>query len=129
MGLRIPGADAALLSYSFDARALLDLTAVKEFFENVENVKVFENRISVSRKLDAKAETALILYFRGIFAALVCKKLPLDVVYSLVETLVGAYAFLAKPVRSVREAQSNRATIRRWNTLNTSSELHFERFI
>lgn len=36
----------------------------------------------------AKAETALILYFRGIFAALVCRKLPLQVVHSLVETLL-----------------------------------------
>jgi len=109
------GADPSLLSYRFEARELLDLAAVKAFFQNAENVQILENRISVSRRLNAKAETALISYFRGIFAALVCEKLPLDVVYSLLETLVGAFAFLARPVRSVREAQSNKATTRRWN--------------
>jgi hypothetical protein len=56
------GADPSLLSYRFDARELLDLATVKTFFQNAENVQILENRISVSRRLNPKAETALIYH-------------------------------------------------------------------
>mmetsp|Transcript_3287 Transcript_3287/g.11174 ORF Transcript_3287/g.11174 Transcript_3287/m.11174 type:complete len:503 (-) Transcript_3287:279-1787(-) len=83
------GADPDILSNSFTSEALKDLAEIEAFLVNPENVKVFENRISVARKLgfNQKTEVALNLYFREIFHALVCGKIGLDVVFSLMEKL------------------------------------------
>jgi len=109
------GISPGTLKYQFTAAELHDLANVKAFFQNLENVETLSTRISVSRRIGSKAEVSLLLYFRKLLPALVCKKIPLSAAYSLVETLVGAYAFLSRPVRSTREAQANQATLRKWN--------------
>ena len=111
--LKRHGTNPDLLSSPFTPEDLLDLAGVGAFFANAENVKAFENRISVSRRLDPKSEVTLNHYFREIFHALVCGKIAVDVAYSLTETLIGAFAFLSRKVRSGRVRSSNNATIKK----------------
>ncbi|CAL6334524.1 unnamed protein product [Bathycoccus prasinos] len=109
------GADPAMISNPFTTIALEDLAGVEAFFANAENVNAFENRISVSRKLNPKTEVTLNLYFREIFHALVCGKIALDVAYSLMETLIGAFAFLSRKVRPGPIQRANKAAISRFH--------------
>ena len=107
------GADPDMLSNRLTPEALKDIAETEAFLVNPENVKVFENRISVARKLgfNRKTEVALNLYFREIFHALVCGKIGLDVVLSLMETLIGAFAFLSRKVRPGPAQRANKAAI------------------
>jgi len=109
------GADPDLLSNTFTPVALKDLAETEAFFASEENVKPFVNRISVARKLNPKTEAALNLYFREIFHALVCGKIALDVVYSLMETLIGAFAFLSRKVRPGPFERANKAAIKKFH--------------
>ncbi|CAL6339055.1 unnamed protein product [Bathycoccus prasinos] len=113
--LKRHGIDPDLLSNPFTTKALDDLAGVKALFASEENVKPFENRISVLRQLDRKTEVTLNHYFREIFHALVCGKIAVDVAYSLTETLIGAFAFLSRKVLSGRVRRSNDATIKKWH--------------
>jgi len=81
------GADPDMLSNRLTPEALKDLAEIEAFLVNPENVKAFENRISVARRLgfNPKTEPTLNHYFREIFHALVCGKIALDVAYSLME--------------------------------------------
>jgi len=107
------GADPDMLSNRLTPEALKDIAEIEAFLGNPENVKAFENRISVARRLgfNPKTEVALNLYFREIFHALVCGKIALDVVLSLMETLIGAFAFLSRKVRPGPAQRANKAAI------------------
>ena len=107
------GADPDMLSNRLTPEALKDLAETEAFLVNPENVKAFENRISVARRLgfNPKTEVALNLYFREIFHALVCGKIALDVVLSLMETLIDAFAFLSRKVRPGPAQRANKAAI------------------
>jgi len=107
------GADPDMLSNRLTPEALKDIAEIEAFLGNPENVKAFENRISVARRLgfNPKTEVALNLYFREIFHALVCGKIALDVVLSLMETLIDAFAFLSRKVRPGPAQRANKAAI------------------
>ena len=112
------GADPDMLSNRLTPEALRDIAEIEAFLANPENVKAFENRISVARRLgfNPKTEVALNLYFREIFHALVCGKIALDVVLSLMETLIDAFAFLSRKVRPGPAQRANKAAINTFHT-------------
>ena len=108
------GANPDMISHPFTTKALEDLASVEAFFASVENAKSLENRISVSRRIHPKSEVALNHYFLEIFHALTCGKIALNVAFALMETLLGAFAFLSRKVRDRRVERTNEATIKNW---------------